>query len=268
MKVPKLVISLVILLLSFSSCVKYKDVAYLQDATFENGINPKDSNNVSFETELIIQPYDIIDLKIGTSKQGFDKLFESQTGDLLAAQKQSNVSSSTQPNYFNAYSVDLEGNLNLPLLNKVRVAGSTLAQAKEILLKKAKEFLQDPYVEMRYSSFKIQVLGQVKTPGTIIIPNEKANIFEALSIVGDQNDFGDSKNILLVRGTGEKRKIFKIDLTKKEVFDSKAYHLLPNDIVIVNPQKRKFTNATLQALIPIATVFNILISILALSRTY
>ena len=44
-----------------------------------------------------------------------------------------------------------------------------------------KKYLKDPYVNVKFMTFKVTLLGEFNHPGTITISNEKATLIEILS---------------------------------------------------------------------------------------
>jgi polysaccharide export outer membrane protein len=84
-------------------------------------------------------------------------------------------------------------------------------------------------------NYKITVLGDVRTPGTYTIPNERITIIEALGLAGDLKPTGERKNVLVIREVAGKKVEFRVDLTSKAIFSSPVYYLRQNDVVYVQP---------------------------------
>ena len=254
---------LLLLLIFMGSCTSYKQTAYFQDAKIESNNTNTPTSDSATDSQIKIQSYDVLDITIGSSKQGFDKLFQSQSFDALAnvAGGGSKAGASTSPNYYTGFLVDVGGNVNLPILGNVKVMGLSIAEAKELINKKAKDYLTEPYVEIKFLSFRIQVLGQVKLPGIVTIQNEKASILDVIAAVGDVTDFGDPKNVLVIRGSGTNQKIYNVDLTSMSTFKSPVFQIKPNDMVVVHPQKRKFFSANITTFIPLLTAVNVLLTV-------
>jgi polysaccharide biosynthesis/export protein len=96
------------------------------------------------------------------------------------------------------YPIDLQGYLNLPRIGRVRAAGSTLDQLQEELIKRAKEYLQDPVVSIAIAEFRSQpitVLGAVKNPGVHQVQGNKT-LYEVISESGGLRD--DAGNIIKI----------------------------------------------------------------------
>jgi polysaccharide export outer membrane protein len=81
------------------------------------------------------------------------------------------------------------------------------------------------------------MLGEVIRPGQYTIFNDRANIFEAISLAGDISYNGNRRNVLIVRTLINGTKTIKVDLTKRELLSSQQYYLQPNDIVYIEPYR-------------------------------
>ncbi|PYM06175.1 MAG: hypothetical protein DMD82_09370, partial [Candidatus Rokuibacteriota bacterium] len=61
-----------------------------------------------------------------------------------------------------------DGMISLPLLNDVQAAGLTPMKLRDVLMKKLTEYMPVPEVSVILTdvrSFKVSVIGEVKTPG-------------------------------------------------------------------------------------------------------
>jgi polysaccharide biosynthesis/export protein len=142
--------------------------------------------------------------------------------------------------------VDAFGNIEYPRLGTIHAEGLTKQElAAEIIkrLTEPVELLQSPTVIIRILSFKITLLGQVGREGVINVPGEKINILEAVGLAGGITDYGKKNNIKVIRESNGKREIGLVDLTSKDIFQSPYYHLMQNDIVLVEPTKQKSSQA-------------------------
>ena len=88
-------------------------------------------------------------------------------------------------------------------------------------------------VEVRLLNFKITVLGDVKVPGIYQIPNGRVTLFEGLALAGDLTYSGNRKKVKLIRTSNGVEKVFKIDLTKSDHFNTDYYFLRQNDLIFV-----------------------------------
>ena len=106
------------------------------------------------------------------------------------------------------------------------------------------DYLKKPTVQVSILNFKVTVLGDVRAAGTFKIPNERITILEALGLAGDLNITGNRKNVIVIRNEGDTEKSYRIDLTSNDMFTSPVYFLNQNDVVYVEPNRRKRLKST------------------------
>ena len=69
---------------------------------------------------------------------------------------------------------------------------------------------------------------EVNKPGTYPIMNEKATLLEVLGLGGDLTQYGDRKNVHLIRTENNQTKDFYIDLTDANSVTADTYFLHPD----------------------------------------
>lgn len=145
------------------------------------------------------------------------------------------------------YLVDAEGNIDFPVLGKIKVGGLTRVEAIALLKEKLNDYVKKPSVNMRILNYKVTVLGEVRNPGTFTIPNERISLPEALGIAGDLLITGVRNNVLVIRDVDGKKTETRVDLTSKDLFSSPVYYLQQNDIVYVQPNRAKINSSVVNA---------------------
>jgi polysaccharide export outer membrane protein len=215
-----------------SSCVSNKKIAYFQDIQKIN--EAKLENAVVFQ-EPVIQVDDILNINIFTlNPQSGVVINQAANTPVLGGKDNSAVSS---PN--TGFLVDKNGEVELSLVGKIKVAGLTTYQARELVREKVSNFYKEPNVQVRFSNFKVSVLGEVNNPSTYNLPNEKVTILDALSLAGDLTIYGRRENVLIVRDNNGKKEFSRLNLNSSEIFNSTFYYLKQNDVVYVEPNKAR-----------------------------
>jgi polysaccharide export outer membrane protein len=142
--------------------------------------------------------------------------------------------------------VDAKGNIEYPRLGTFHAEGLTkdelAAQIKKRLTEPI-ELLKDPTVIIRFVNFKIAVLGEVGNQGVISIPSERVTILEAVGLAGGISEWGSKEAVKVIREIDGKRQIGQVNLSSDSVFQSPYYNLMQNDVVLVQPTKRKAKKA-------------------------
>ena len=150
----------------------------------------------------------------------------------------------SQSQAIQTYLVDPQGNINFPVIGKIRLAGLTRLQAAELISRKVSDYLPDPpIVNLQITSFRINVLGEVNRPGWVGTRDARMSIFEALGAAGDLTIYGDRRNVLLIRENNGVRNFHKFDLTSSDIFNSPYYYLRQNDMLYVMPNNIRISDS-------------------------
>ncbi|MCU7551279.1 polysaccharide biosynthesis/export family protein [Chitinophagaceae bacterium LB-8] len=131
------------------------------------------------------------------------------------------------------YLVDQKGNLELPRLGKIHAEGLTKTQLGDTIKGRLTGQLNDPSVIIRFTNFRIIVIGEVGSPGVKTIPVENLTILEALAMAGDIRESGKKKEVKILRENNGKRQLGIVDVTNSKLFESPYYQLQQNDVVMV-----------------------------------
>lgn len=142
------------------------------------------------------------------------------------------------------YLVDSEGNITMPVLGTIHVAGLTTEQLRDKLIKLVSAEVKDPIVTVDMTNFSVIVSGEVKTPAIIPVATERMTILEALASAGDLTEYGERSNVLIIRENVDGTRQFgHVDLNSSEVLTSPYYYLQPKDYIYVSPNKIKQDNS-------------------------
>ena len=177
-------------------------------------------------TKIYNQPIIMASSSTPTSSSGSS---ETNTGAGLAG------SSPTASGYI----VDENGNIEFQGLGIIHIEGLTRNQLKELLDSKLKEFLKNPYYNIRFLNNRFTMLGEVNHPGVFSIPNDHINLLEAIGLAGEMTFFGRRDNITVIREQNGKREFGRINLLKPEAIVSPYFYLQQNDIVIFEQNNKK-----------------------------
>lgn len=223
------------------SCQSYKNIPYFKKNVSDSAYMYSQGILVPSEPykDIQIQPDDILQVSIYTIDAGMSGSGALSTQmDMVASTTPASATNSGNQNIA-GYLVDKEGNIELPLAGKVKVAGLTTSGAKEAIKQKALQFYKEPVVNVRLANFKVTVLGEVMRPGNYLVASEKATVLDALGLAGDMTIYGKRENVLLVRREGDKQKMIRFDLNATDMVKSPYYYLRQGDVLYVEPGKGK-----------------------------
>lgn len=234
-----------------------RDIAYIHDA-------PRDSSEVlTGQFTKGIQPNDQLHIYVESATPESAVQFNQETN--RTADFGTARTSGTSSNM--GYLVNQDGDIVFPILGRLHVAGMTHRELAAMLEQRLirEGYITDPVVTVRLLNFKVSILGDVAHPTQLHIDGERVTIFEALSMAGDLTIYGQRKNVTVVREENGIRTIGTLDLSSKEVFNSPYYYLHQNDMVYVEPNKKKKRDANRD--MTILSVVSSVTSILSLMAT-
>jgi polysaccharide export outer membrane protein len=97
-----------------------------------------------------------------------------------------------------------DGKISLPLLDDIQAAGLTPMQLRERLVKSLTEYIPSPAVSVlvrEVHSFKVAVIGQVRTPGRYEI-KDRATVLDLLAMAGGLTEYAERGRIVVLRQDG------------------------------------------------------------------
>ncbi|ASZ12387.1 polysaccharide export protein [Chitinophaga pendula] len=248
--------------LYLASCSSPKNIAYFKD--IPDSVKYRSVSQVSFNTP-VVQTDDILQVSIQTLDPNATVLLNQQnTAQWSVSGTGGSGSNPNLPSGITGYLVDNEGNIVLPLIGKINVAGKTTSAVRDEIRNKAAAYYKDPVVNVRFANFKITVLGEVARPSTYVMPNEKVTLLDALGMAGDLTIYGKRENVMLIRETNGKKEFIRFNLNDSQVFNSPYYFLHQGDVVYVEPNKAKVAStdmAQVKRISIMASVLTLLIVI-------
>ncbi len=211
-------------------CNSTKEVAYLQNLDLSK------NETISASKGITIQPKDILTIMVNCKDPELAAMFNLP---VVSYQTNSEIMSRSGSQQTLGYAVDENGEINMPVLGKLKVAGMTRWEVQEKIKSelKSRDLLKDMVVTVEFRNFKISVLGEVKTPGSYSVSGDKVTVLEAISMAGDLTIYGLRDNVYVIREENNQRTVYRLDLKSTDLFNSPAYYLKQNDVVYVQPNK-------------------------------
>lgn len=147
-----------------------------------------------------------------------------------------------------AYIIDSQGNIDFPILGTLHVAGlrreEVASKIKGDLI--ASNLVKDPVVTVDYAGLYFDVLGEVASPGRYSIDRDRFTLLEGLSMAGDLTISGLRENVAVIRTEGNQRTTYRVNLQSgEELYKSPVYYLQQDDIIYVEPNKKRANQSTM-----------------------
>ena len=217
-------------LLSAASCMTPRKLVYLQD------MNQYDQITLENQIEAKISPYDELDIIISCSDPEIAKPFNIRSAFGGNGASVSNTGSSSY-----TYLVSPRGDIELPILGQIHVAGMTRLQLQEHIknLLLTGNYISDPFVKVRFYNFKVFFLG-ADGGKAVTISNEKCTFLEALALSGDISAYTRRDKIGVVREVDGKMTVRYLDPRSSNVFNDPYFVLQQNDMIITRSYGSKY----------------------------
>jgi polysaccharide export outer membrane protein len=122
----------------------------------------------------------------------------------------------------------------------VEAKGKTITQLISFLKSALLNILNQPVISIKLVNRYVSILGEVRNPGHFVYTEDKLSIFDAIGMAGDITDYGNRKQVLLIRNQDNVNIRKEINLLKSNILSSDYYFLRPGDIVYVKPMHNKF----------------------------
>jgi len=148
--------------------------------------------------------------------------------------------------------VDSQGDIRLPLIKKIHLAGLSQPEAEATLTEAYRVYLKKPDIHLEVINKRAYVIGEVKKPGEITLDNEQLPLLQILARAGDLTDQANRNSILVMRKTANSEVTSTIvSLTDIHSILSANIMIKPNDIVYVMPNGMKAFNTQVNEISPV-----------------
>ena len=245
----KFAIYLLLSLLVLTSCVSSKKVIYFQKLARKNE-KESDIRSDRLKSTVRFQPDDILAITINVPKE--PKLAADFNLPLMAIANSENsfdeISTGTgRQNYL----INKEGEIDFPVLSKIKVAGKNQGELEDYLKELISEYITAPVVvTVRLTNFTILVTGEVNRPGYISVSRDHINLLQALALAGDMTIYGKRDDIMLLRQMPDgSYKRIKLDISQQDIISSPYFFLQQNDEIYVKPVKARAQSADISPML-------------------
>lgn len=239
MKTARIIVGMVLLAIAFmsTSCVTAKKVRYLQDM-------PKGGMPINENLEATIVPFDELRISVYSSIGDNDELLK----PFNAIRGGANVNNSTN-GALSGYLVDVNGNIQFPVLGEIYVQGLTRLQLQDTITARLTRegLLKNPLVVARFMNFKVFFLSS--NGGKVInVSNERCTFLEALAMAGGLDWTTRRDRIGVMREVRGKRVIHYLDPRSTDIFEDEFFVLQQNDIIFTEERSHVFLSANLNTI--------------------
>ncbi|RCH56658.1 hypothetical protein DJ568_02005 [Mucilaginibacter hurinus] len=236
LSITRAVLLLIVVNTLFSSCST--NLRYFNDLPDSTVVNLKPLP----QEERYIQIGDRLLISIGAFNDASAQIFNRYGGELTSGGMAGGARAAGGANSeISGYLVDAQGNVEFPIIGKVKADGLTADGLKNKISNLVKEYLKEPLVTVKFYVFKFTVLGEVRSPGTFSLPMQRTTILDALGAAGDLPRTAKRYDIQIYRDYNGKRTITKIDLRQSALLNNAdVFQIKHNDVIYVQPRDSRF----------------------------
>ena len=228
------------MVLAAVSCSTPKEISYFQD--LQPGVTEL---AITDPVEIKVRPKDKLSILVNAQDPKLTNMFNLPIVSQQIGQESTGSSGTIRG--VSGYTVDSFGDINFPILGKVKVGGMTREQIAEYLTGQLKEqeLIKDPVVMVEFTNLGVSVLGEVNNPGRIKIERDNMTILDAISEAGDLTIYGKREKVLVLRQENGRQRVYGVNLCSAEhIYSSPVYYLQQNDVVYVIPNNTKSRQST------------------------
>jgi polysaccharide biosynthesis/export protein len=226
----------VVSILFFGSCVPSRKLVYLQKDDLKRRKEiPKDTvlrtHNMSIR-EYRIQPLDLLSIS-------FESLTTEEFDFFSKSAPAARTGSSGAGLTLSGIIVDAHGEIEYPVVGKIKLAGLSIFEAQDTLKVIASKYLRDVVVRVRMLNFRYTLLGEVNGEKTVTATNSRLTMTEAIAQAGGLSELADRSHIKILRQVGNETQVFYISLLDEDFIESPHYFVQQNDVIIVPPLRQR-----------------------------
>ena len=226
---PSSLFFVVIAAAHFTACVPVKDMVYFQPG-LEESVDLFEHNERGYR----LQKNDILDVKIASLNPEVNALFNASSQGITQS-TQASVQTGGDLYYITGYSIDQAGDIDIPFVGKVAVAGLTLEEAYDAIDLKVNGLFSNYHLQVKLGGVRFSALGEFNAPGKHVVMQNQVTILEALALCGDLSAVANRSTIKLIRQYPEGTRIHELNLLEQELIGSPLYFIQPNDVIYAEP---------------------------------
>ena len=239
----KRVLLYVIVALAMAGCTTKEDFVLFHDTNISNPEAKKSVLDLSSAPryEYKIQPHDRLSITMYNHPELGTTSVASQRQDVTGVL------------------VNSKGNVRLPLIKTIHVAGLSQTAAQKKIEKAYGAYLEDAELYLEVLNKRAYILGEVNKPGEVRLFNEKTTLLQMLAQAGDLTDSANRHAIVVLKRRGNKVHTETVSLTGADSLRMASLMIYPNDVVYVTPNNIKSINVGVNEINPsLQLVSNIL----------
>jgi len=149
---------------------------------------------------------------------------------------------------YTTFKVDANGEIVLPKIGTIKVAGLNRSQAAQAIQKayEAKE-LNAPLIDVRIANAYVVMLGEVDRQGKYLIEREDYQLIDLLADAGGLTPNANNKMLRIFRGDRSNPEIIMVNLNDYNFLKDPKLRLQSKDVIYIEPRRAAVSSQKFQA---------------------
>ncbi len=216
--------------LLFTACSTPKNITYLQD------FNAGQTAQLANYKGITLKPSDAVSIVVNTKTTELTNLLNLPLSTQIIGAPQATALAQSHGSL--GYTLDSAGEIDFPLVGKIRLAGLTREEAAALVKRtlEEKNVATNAVVTVDFINLRYHVVGEVGAPGDHSITRDRLTIIEAISEAGDMNLYGRRDSVFVYRQENGQQKTYAMSmLDGRSLLSSPAYYIQQGDVIYVQP---------------------------------
>ena len=121
--------------------------------------------------------------------------------------------------------VDNDGEVNLPQIGRVKVAGYDVKEINYMLESKYSKLLKDPIINVKVLNHFVTVLGEVNSPGKYQLDNEQVSLVQMIGEAKGLSAYAKGQDIKVIRNVTRQPVELIVNMTDLATFSLSLIHI-------------------------------------------
>lgn len=236
-----------------SSCTVNRDIMFRTSTDYEF-----DTYVDSVKSTLRLQPNDMIQFRL-FANDGF-KMID------LVTDNASREASFLQRTAFNYY-IESDGQIKLPIIGRVPIAGLTIREAEAFLENKYTAYYNKPFTQVLVTNRRVVVFpGGGSLARSVTLENNNTTLLEVLGQAGGLSARANAKRVKVFRyGADRERLVYEFDLSDISGLRFADMVMQGDDVVYVEPNP-EIAREILADLTPLITLLSSILLVYTVAR--
>lgn len=235
-------LGLLFIIVMASGCISNRKITYLQNLPGTPRI--EEETLISYDVPVYrIQKDDILDVQVRSLNPEVNEIFAMATGGGRAGggggaggARMGMGGGGGDIYYMTGYTVNKEGEIELPFVGKIHVDGKNIDEIKEqVQLNLMKYFQEELFVQVKLGGIRYATFGQFNGVGKHVVLQNRLTIFEAIANSGDLTVYAKRDEIMILRQYPDGTRLHRVNLRDRNIIKSPFYFIQPNDQLYAEP---------------------------------